>query len=121
MEKKKKQEKFQATAEEWLKLQGKVRKECISFLKRILKRNDKHLEWNDSELSASVCVTYDGGNHPEYASNAFSTVYGVDMDEKGNITLNTEDCDEYDIDSVSTGELYDLCDFIDNVLLPPME
>lgn len=121
MEKKKKQEKFQTVAEDWLKLQGQVRKECIKFLKRVLKKNDKHLEWDDSELDCSVCVNYDGGNHPEYASNCFSTVYGVDMNEKGEITLCTEDCDEYDIDSVSTSEIYDLCDFIDNVLLPPME
>jgi hypothetical protein len=111
-------EKFQVLSDKWLLLQGKVRKECIKFLEKTLKANNNHLEWDDSELDGSVCVTYDGGNHPEYASNAFSTVTGIDLNERGEITLDIEDDSEYDIENITTEELYDICDFVDNVLLP---
>ena len=111
-------EKFQKTANKWFKLQNELRKECIEFLEKALKANNNHLEWDDSELDSSVCVTYDGGNHPEYASNAFSTVTGIDLNERGEITLDIEDDSKYDIENITTEELYDVCDFVDNVLLP---
>ena len=111
-------EKFQELANDWLALQGKVRKECIKFLEKTLKANNNHLEWEDEELNSSVCVTYDGGNHPEYASNAFSTVTAVNLDKDGNITLEIEDCPKYWLDDVSTDEVLALCDFIDKYLLP---
>ena len=110
-------EKFQIVAEKWLKLQSDVRKECVAFLKRVLKENNNHIEWDDSELDCSVSVTYDGGNHPEYASNAFSCVSAVNMDESGNITLEIEDDPRYYLDDVNTDEVYALCDFIDCELL----
>lgn len=109
-------EKFQKIANKWFKVQGELRKECIEFLKRVLQANNNHLEWDDSELDSSVCVTYDGGNHPEYASNAFSTVTAVNLGENG-ITLEIEDCPEYWLDDVSTDEVWELCDFIDEYLL----
>lgn len=109
-------EKFQKTANKWFKLQNELRKECIEFLEKTLKANNNHLEWDDSELDSSVCVTYDGGNHPEYASNAFSTITAVNLGENG-ITLEIEDCPEYWLDDVSTDEVWALCDFIDEYLL----
>lgn len=111
-------EKFQELANDWLALQGKVRKECIKFLEKTLKANNNHLEWDDTELDCSVCVSYNGGNHPEYASNVYSTVTGINLNDRGEVTLDIEDCPEYYIDDVPTEELYDVCDFVDNVLLP---
>lgn len=111
-------EKFQELANEWISLQGKVRKECIKFLKKTLKGNDNHLDWDDDDLDASISVGYNGGNHPEYASNMYSTVSGIDLDENGDITLDIEDDPRYYIDDVSTEDLYYVCDFVDNILLP---
>lgn len=111
-------EKFQKIAKKWIGVQDELRRECIEFLKRVLQANNNHLEWDDSELDSSVCVTYDGGNHPEYASNAFSTVTAIDLNKDGFITLEIEDCPEYWLDDVSTDEVWALCDFIDKYLLP---
>ncbi len=58
-------------------------------------------------------INYARGNHPEYASNVFSTVYGVFFDKEKNIYLKTEDCDHYYIDDVTTGGLADLANFLD--------
>lgn len=53
------------------------------------------------------CVVYDGGNHPEYASNAFSDVICVYIkDDK--VYLETEDTDEYSIVNLSASELYEV-------------
>lgn len=112
-------EKFQKTADKWAKVQKELRKDCMDFLTRILNRNNKLIDWSEMEIEQSVCVTYDGGNHPEYASNAFSMVQSVSMDDKGNITIDCEDDSDYAIENIDTGELYTLCDFIDEYVLEP--
>lgn len=65
----------------------------------------KELPFEDGEFRIGkeyqTCVTYDGGNHPEYASNAFSTVYAVRRNEHyGTIGLEIDETDFYDIDRV---------------------
>ena len=66
----------------------------------------KGLPFKDGEFRIGdeyqqTCVTYDGGNHPEYASNAFSTVYAIRKNEHyGNIGLEIDETDFYDIDRV---------------------
>lgn len=107
-------EKFQNTFEEFSKVAKVLREDCIAFLMRILKKNDKRIEWEDSE----VCVTYDGGNHPEYASNPYSFVNAVYLMDDDTIALEIEDDDEYEIDRICTSELYEVCDFIDKNVLP---
>ena len=58
-------------------------------------------------------VSYDGGNHPEYASNCFSEVHGAFLDEDGEVYLIIDDCDEYEIRRVwSMEELKDVYDAI---------
>lgn len=109
-------EKFQKTAAKWLKLQGQVRKECIEYLTRVLKEHNNELDWTDSNFEYFVSCPYNGGGHPEYASNVFSTIYGVKLGENDKIYLNTEDEDEYEIEEVDTAYVYDLCDYIENVV-----
>lgn len=96
------------------KLSIEVKDNCIKYLTDVLHKNGNKINWRGNEdIQESVTVSYDGGNHPEYASNVYSTVYGVEIDEKGFITLDTEDCGEYEISYVSTMELVDICIFID--------
>jgi hypothetical protein len=59
-----------------------------------------------------ISVTYDGGNHPEYASTAFSMVEGISLDENDNIILQIEDCSEYPIQNINWDEVYDVAAFI---------
>lgn len=113
-------EKFEKTANKYFEVLGELRKDCVEYLTRKLKENGNHIEWNDIDLDCSITLSYDGGNHPEYASNLYSTLTGIDLDENGNITFDIEDCSDYDIGNVSTDELFDVCDFVENVYLPSL-
>lgn len=59
----------------------------------------------------AICVSYDGGNHPEYASCLCSGVEGIFLSNK-KIYLITEDSEKYDTDRISSGELYDVYNLI---------
>lgn len=93
-----------------LDTQEDIRKESERYIKNYLKKHGNSVDITENENMISV--TYDGGNHPEYASNAFSIVKGIFLDKNENICLNTEDCDEYHIDRINWDEVYDVAMFI---------
>ena len=83
------------------------------YLVGLLKNNDGEIDlsgWDDS-----VCVTYDGGRHPEYNSNPFSVVFRIFLGKNDSIFLEIEDCDEYGIDRLSYNEIIDVYEFVDEV------
>ena len=90
--------------------QRKIRNKCETFIKKFLQEHDNEIDFSDCD--GSVTVSYDGGNHPEYASNAFSTVEAISLDDKGNIVLQTEDCSEYGIENINWEEVYWIAAFI---------
>lgn len=94
---------FVETGEEYIDLTKKLRNESLDYLQTLCKENGTI---NMETLDLNVAVTYDGGNHPEYASNAFSQVIDVHLDENGNVELCTEDCDEYEVYRICEAELY---------------
>lgn len=106
--------KFEEVADKFFEASHELRKECIKYIKNVVKKHET-LDFSDCEYN--VCVPYNGGSHPEYASNCFSNVYSVSLDKKGNIVLEIEDCGEYGIEEVPTEQVYDLADFIKNVYL----
>ena len=62
---------------------------------------------------ANAYVVYDGGNHPEYASNGCSDVIDVHLYKDGSVCVNIEDCEDYDIDRVAyTEDLEPLTDAV---------
>ena len=91
-------------------VQQDIRKKCETYIKMVLKENNGSLDCTESENMISV--TYDGGNHPEYASTAFSMVEGISLDENGNIILQIEDCSEYPIENINWDEVFDVAAFI---------
>lgn len=95
------------------KLSHSLRTGCLEYLAELLYDNGGSIDWEDVELPEFVSVVYDGGSHPEYASNAFSTIYGITKKDNY-IYLRTEDCDEYNVGNATADELYALCDFLDN-------
>lgn len=109
-----KKKNFQLVANEYFNVQGKLRKACLRYLKSTLKKNGGRIDFDEDE-DGSISVPYDGGNHPEYASNLYSVVNSVYFNKRGEIVLDIEDDSEYYLDNVETDYLYDLCDFIDNV------
>jgi len=101
-------------AEQYAKISSKLRKGSIDYLKVILTNNNNKIDWKELNLPEYVSVSYDGGNHPEYASNVYSTVTAIKWDTRTEeVVLDTEDSSNYPIDSVTTDELYNLCDFLD--------
>ena len=93
--------------ENWEKrnaLERQIKKGCMEYIKAELEKHGNSIDLTETD---GVCVMYDGGNHPEYASNAFSSVYSVFMKD-GDIYLETEDCSQYDIDSITLDNLFDV-------------
>lgn len=104
-------EKFEKTAIKLLNILPQLRAECVEFLTNKLRENNNKLSWNCCEIGEYVCVCYNGGNHPEYASNVFSSVEGVFI-EDNNIYFHIEDDDKYSIEDINTMELLDVCTYI---------
>ena len=94
--------------------QREIREKSEIYIKKFLEENGGSVDF--PECNGSVSVTYDGGNHPEYASNAFSIVEGAFLDENGGITLQVEDCRDYPIENINWDEVYDVAAFINQEL-----
>ena len=107
--------KYEKISDEFFKLSIELSQECTKYLTKILKkRKDHKIKFTGlKDCSYTPTVVYDGGNHPEYASNAFSTVWSVYLDINDDICFETEDTPDYPIDYITTEELYDICSFID--------
>ena len=100
-----------------VELENKALSECMGFLKGLLALNGGEIQFHEYDEEGvqidfnSFCVSYDGGNHPEYNSNCFSEVRSVYIKD-GEIYLNIEDSDEYSIKNVSDREIIELCLYI---------
>ena len=104
-------------------MRAEVEKRCKAYLKRTLKRAKNHrLNFCDKDGvdygNEYVCVTYDEGSHPEWGTTAFSQVYAIYLDSKGKIMLETEDCEEYEIERIYWDELVNVADYVYKVLIP---
>lgn len=109
---------FQDTHKEWSRLGAQLAKECISYIKSILdKLPNKEVYVNGEEYEYYPCyVTYDGGNHPEYAANPYSQVGRVFLNELGHIRLDTEDCSDYVLEDLACMEIYAVADAVEAVV-----
>jgi len=103
-----------------------VKKRSLDYIRAELeKADDNYISFVDDEGEPiggdSLCVTYDGGRHPEYASNAFDMVKGVYLKyHEGRkqmlIMLDTEDDDEYYIGNINWDEIYSVALFLYNLM-----
>lgn len=106
-------EKFKKAYNKWIKADKELGETSTEYLNKVLDDAPN----NEITLSEDnmVSVTYDGGNHPEYASDCYNMVNGV-YKKNGDIYLNTEDCDEYELENVSPIEIYWVADAVSNEL-----
>lgn len=97
-----------------------VRKNSIEYLTGVLKNEDGNEVVFDYEEDVYIpCVTYDGGNHPEYAAYPYADVKRVFLGKDGCICLELEEDFEYDIDRLSdTMEVYYVAEAVYNNLNP---
>ena len=111
-------EQYNSAYNTFIEARREMRTQCINMLKEVCNRTDsKEISFNklnrycnDSGIGASV-IAYDGGNHPEYASDLYSLVYGFRL-ENDKIYFDIEDDPSYSEDRVMTTELIGLCDCI---------
>lgn len=94
-----------------------IRERCLDFLRSELEKADGHKidffnEEGEPIGDEFVSVPYNGGRHPEYASNAFSGVNSVYLDENSNIMLDIEDCDCYDINNIDWDDVANVATFV---------
>ena len=110
---------FEKTFEKIAELNKQLREECCDYIRKVLKENGNRIDLQpEDEDYDVVCVTYDGGRHPEYDANPYSQVYSVFFNEEDNkIYLETEDCDEYGLDRVdSVMEVYGVCSLVQVII-----
>ena len=100
-----------------------LRLQCKSFICDFIKEYGKDngngsftLNLYDDEVGEylgeqNICCTYDGGRHPEYDANPYSTINTIKYDD-GNILLDTEDVDEYDICNIPTDEVISIAEYL---------
>lgn len=92
-----------------------IRNESIEYLKDVCSRKGT-IDLSSDELYGNLCVTYDGGRHPEYNSNAYSIVSSVYLDKDGEVMLEVEECSDYSVDRIDWFELYGVASFIFDVI-----
>ena len=109
---------FEKTYQEFIRLETEMRTSCLDMLKEICnRREDKTIDlsnFKDFRMFVGDCyptIAYDGGRHPEYATNMFSGVDGFRL-EDNKILFDIEDTSNYDDYRVSTDDLINLCEMI---------
>lgn len=107
----------------YYKVQKEMRDYALAFIHQFLVLHaitDGHIDL--TSLDERVCVAYDGGNHPESASNYASVVEEIFISNE-QVYINTEDATRYELNMCSTDEilliaelLADYTDEIDDVI-----
>lgn len=94
---------------ECMKIRREVNEVSLETIKAVLSK----AEGNSVEISEDnmMYVPYDGGNHSEYASNCFSMVNSVYLKD-GEIFLDIEDCDEYEIARVNYDDVFSIAEVL---------
>ena len=110
--------KFELTANKYYELRKQMLAECKEYLTEVA------TAWGDKQFPLSTiyrefdcepaycCIVYDGGNHPEYASNACSEVESVYMRENV-LTFSIEDDGRYEYDRVDGEDIITIAYAVD--------
>ena len=85
-----------------------LRKECLAYLRNIVSKHNNSYEFDNDYM---VTISYDGGNHPEYASNVYSQVHRIYIkDDK--LLFDIDDECAYSEDRITTYELFNIASYI---------
>ena len=99
---------FEVAFDKWNEANAKLYQESENYIKsqlEVLPNNEIVIDYDNCAYIPSV--VYDGGNHPEYDSNAYSIVERVYLKD-GNVYLDIEDASDYNIDRISAESLFDV-------------
>ena len=110
--------KFELTSKKYYELRRQMLAECKEYLTEVANA------WGDKQFPLSTinrefdcndaycCIVYDGGNHPEHASNACSEVESVYMRENV-LTFSIEDDGRYEYDRVDGEDIITIAYAVD--------
>lgn len=111
------------TLGQWSDISNKLGNEATEFISEALDKAEGNrialIDYDDDNRQEEdhiyITVTYDGGRHPEYDSNVYSTVYEI-YKKDGVIYLYTEDCEEYALSRINNIEKYDVAEAINQFI-----
>ena len=104
--------------EAYYRLSHQLYVECIEFLKKFLSVMPSGFEVSETEyyqeysqVYGSLCITYDGGNHPEYAATPYAEVKSLSLVD-GEIKVETDHGDMYE-DSIGLSDYLDIIQYLE--------
>ena len=107
--------KFEEIANKWFEVSGELREACTKYLKRTLKNNN--LDFSDFESKVSVVWMDD----PDFCGNAYSFVNGAFLGLDGEVYLDIDDDSCHSFQDLTTQEMYDVADYICNIVIPTIK
>lgn len=96
------QPEFHRTANRYYLIAEKLREQCCDYLRSVIKEHDK-ISFDDYD--GGVCITYDGGNHPECDSTLCSRLGSIYINCNNELCFEIEDCGAYTSDRVPLADL----------------
>lgn len=96
------QPEFHRTANRYYSIAEKLREQCCSYLRSVIKEHDK-ISFDDYD--GEVCIAYDGGNHPVYKSALCSRLGSIYVNCNNELCFEIEDCGAYTSDRVLLADL----------------
>lgn len=103
--------KFQETFNKWAEVNTQLHNDCTAYLKEVLAKLPNNAVEIDNE-TAPCCITYDGGNHPEFDANPYSQVERVYLNY-GRVYIDTEDADGIMGDYINAMELHEVANAVE--------
>lgn len=99
------------------KAMSKARTSCTKYITEKVKENGGEIVFDTDYDDENITVMYDGGNHPEYASNCFSPLTCAYIYDN-TLTFEIAECKAYDVDRVNTYDLMTIATAIYNSVMP---
>ena len=96
---------------------SKARTSCTEYITEKVKENGGEIVFDTDYDAENINIMYDGGNHPEYASNCYSCLTRAYIND-GTLTFEIEDCNDYDVDRVTTDDLMTITMAIHDSVMP---
>lgn len=99
---------YQTKYGEYAEISRATRNSADQLIRELMTLNGGEINCHDSQLLEGIYVSYDGGNHPEYASCIACDVIRIYL-KHDKIHLDLEDEPGYSLDRVPTQEVVWMC------------
>jgi len=118
MNTKDKMENLSNKADELFNQLNGMRKEAVETICTFLGENNGVIDLSEDD---DLCITYDGGNHPEYGTNPFSRIYSITATTKKNYVtdevlpsfeVKLDEDEHYEEDRIDIDDLFEILDFL---------